>query len=129
MKITVQEKADAIKQVKKWLPAGSQVFTVLKHVSASGMYRRIAVLIVVKNKHSKQQEILNISWYVAQICGYRDCDGSVGVSGCGMDMGFAVVYNLASCLYPKGDGRYVTGRNGATTPETDGGYCLDQYWL
>jgi len=129
MKVSEQEKAEAIKQVKKWLPAGSRVYTTLRHVSASGMYRRIAVLIIAKNRYSKEREIINISWYVACICGYRDCDGSVGVSGCGMDMGFSIVYNLASALYPHGNGKYITGRNGDTKPETDGGYCLKQSWL
>jgi hypothetical protein len=51
------------------------------------------------------------------------------VSGCGMDMGFDIVYNLGRFLFPKGDGKTVTGRNGDTKPETDGGYLLKQEWL
>jgi hypothetical protein len=118
-----KEKQDAIRQLKKWLKPGDSVYTVINRVSSSGMFRRIVVLIAVK------KEIINISWYVARVCGYKDCDGSVGVGGCGMDMGFSVVYNLASNLWPKGDGKYITGRNGDTKPETDGGYCLKQHWV
>lgn len=128
MKITQEEKEAAIKQLKKWLKPGDVVYTSLKHVSSSGMYRRITLLVPVRGNNRKL-EIVNISWYVARICGYKDCDGAIGIGGCGMDMGFSVVYHLAGVLWAKGDGKYITGRNGDINPETDGGYLLKQEWL
>jgi hypothetical protein len=32
-------------------------------------------------------------------------------------------------LYPKGDGKTITGRNGDIKPETDGGYLLKHIWI
>jgi len=119
----LDKKTEFIKQLKKWLRPGDHVYTVLKKVSSSGMYRHIAVLIIVK------KQIINISWYVARICDYKDCGGSIGISGCGMDMGFSAVYNLSSYMWPRGNDKYITGRNGDTKPETDGGYLLKQNWL
>lgn len=103
---------------------GRVLYTTVKHVSRSGMYRHIAVFM------AKKGEIENISWKVAKIMGRKYCDDdSVGVSGCGMDMGFEIVYALGSILYPKGDGHTITGRNGDTKPETDGGYLIKQKWI
>jgi hypothetical protein len=42
----------------------------------------------------------------------------------GMDMAFATVYAAGRRLYPKGDGKTITNRNGDKNPETDGGYLL-----
>ena len=53
----------------------------------------------------------------------------VSVSGYGMDMGFHMVYSLGRTLYPNGDGKTVTRRNGDTKPETDGGYLLKHEWI
>jgi hypothetical protein len=100
-----------------------------------------------------------VSRYVAEVAGYsfderRDC---LKVSGTGMDMGFAVVYDLAGALYPEGfecvgdgrelvdgewTGRYVgprcgsndhannpRGPYGAGVHHGSGGYALRAEWL
>jgi hypothetical protein len=56
----------------------------------------------------------------------------VPVKGCGMDMGFHLVYAVASYLWPKGaklpKGTY--GRNGDKSGyEKSGGYLLKSHWL
>ena len=62
----------------------------------------------------------------------NDKDGSVIVGGCGMDMGFNIVYSLSRRLWPKGFKlpKGKAGRNGDTSgTDTDGGYALNQRWL
>ena len=62
---------------------------------------------------------LRSSNYVATIIDYRQNDrkGALIVGGCGMDMGFHVVYSLARSLYPEKPG------------QRDGGYSLKHEWL
>jgi len=108
---------DNIKYLKQLLRRRKCVYTVLKHVSRSGMYRRIAVLVPYNN------EIRNISWQVADVLGLRDTDGSVGIGGCGMDMGFSIVYNLSRLLYT--DSKLRAGDFGGSEP----GYILQHKWL
>ena len=52
--------------------------------------------------------------------------------GCGMDMGFDLIYNLGRVLYPQGFDLVPgqRGRNGDTSGhDDDGGYALNQRWL
>jgi hypothetical protein len=103
-----------------------KIYTVLTHVSSSGMYRHIKLLI------AGDDQVLDISWNVARILSnvdYKKNINGVGISGCGMDMGFSIVYELGSALFPNGDGKTITNRNGDTKPETDGGYILKHGWL
>ena len=90
------------------------VYCVLNHVSTSGMTRRISFFMV--EYYQNVPQITNISWYVANILDYKrnSKDGGLTVSGCGMDMGFAVVYDLSSVLYGH---------------ENRGGYNLKSQWL
>jgi hypothetical protein len=80
--------------------------TILRHVSASGMSRDISV-------YYKER---NITYEVAQAMGekWRDSQGfnAIRVQGCGMDMGFHLVYGLSSVLFGH-----------------DGGYKISQFWL
>ncbi len=68
--------------LKQWIKPGSTVYTLIRHVSASGMSRRISCYIV------NNGEIQDISGYVAEILEWRrnDKDGALIVGGCGMDM-------------------------------------------
>jgi len=49
------------------------------------------------------------------------------VGGCGMDMGFAVVYDLGLSLWPAGTPAPHGTRNGE--PDSNGGYALKHSWL
>lgn len=123
----LEMQAIAIAFLKKTLKPGKTVYTTVKHVSKSGMSRDIAVFIAYKGA------IKDISWHVANALGYKRSDnGGVKIGGCGMDMGFALVYNIGHKLFPKGfklaKGQY--GRNGDKSGfDTDGGYALKQTWL
>lgn len=92
------------------------VYTELKHVSQSGMSRRISCYVA-----TAPGELVNIDWYIERMDLYnRDIkNGGLKVSGCGMDMGFAVVYNLSSSLFRNEDGSY----------SHDGAYKLKQRWI
>jgi len=145
-------------QLRKWIKPGDTVSCILRHVSSSGMSRRISL--VITNRETG--EIQDISGYAAEVmeCRRNDRDNSLIVGGCGMDMGFACVYRLGRCLFPNGfgelgttkDGRKVRpaskedaekmlthsayegltfrGRNGDPSGwDNDGGYALNYRWL
>lgn len=127
------QKHEAIEALRLMLPTGSTVFTILRHVSASGMSRNISL--VVKTTEGIQ----DITWYVAKALednlteskGHR----AIKTGVCGMDVGFNLVYRLSRRLFPNGfkpsDGGKTYGRNGtpATKTDIDGGYALEQRWL
>ena len=125
MRYTKEEVTEAREQLLAMLKPGSTVWTVVKHVARSGMSRHISCYVI------QGADIRWIDGYVAKVTGYpvdRERE-ALRVGGCGMDRGFEVVYDLGYRLWPKGDGATVTGRNGDTAPETDGGYLLHQRWL
>ena len=98
------------------------VYTVLRHVSASGMSRHIDLCII------KYNQPLWITESVAALLDLKRAKGQglIG-SGCGMDMGFSTVYNLGSALWPNGTEEPHGTRNGQ--PDSDGGYALKHSWL
>lgn len=86
------------KDLRKLVKPGDTLYVKLNHRSASGMYRCIDVFVIKKN------EPLRLSWSVAEVTGlgYDRKHEGVRASGCGMDMGFHVVYELSHALYSKG---------------------------
>jgi hypothetical protein len=127
------EKQQAIAELRKLLPPGTCVGTILRHVSKSGMARDISLVI------TQHANIINITHLAALAMGekVRESGGhnAIRISGCGMDMGFELVYRLGWILCPKGfiprDAGYYSGRNGtsAESLDTDGGYSLKQFWI
>lgn len=117
------EQEEAIKELKTLIKPLDSVYTTVTKVSRSGMSRRIRVFIMKKN------EPMEITHLVAPALELKRNEYGLNVSGCGMDMGFWVVYNLGSRMYPKGDGKTITGRNGSTEPDNDGGYLLIARWF
>lgn len=90
---------EAITSLRKSLKKGDTLYTVLRSVSASGMSRTLDVY------HVKDGEILRLTWSVAQAleCTYCRKREALKVVGCGMDMGFDVVYSLSCTLFNEGD--------------------------
>ena len=88
------------------------VYTILRRVSASGMTRAISLKIV------KDGELIDITYTAAKALGEKVVEvngqNAIRVQGCGMDMGFHLVYNLASILF--------AGQERA-------GYELKQRWI
>jgi hypothetical protein len=93
-----KEKLEAIKHLKQFIKKGDTIFTKIEKVSTSGMYRHIKVISIKKNNPSYW------SYYVAKILewSYKDKTNAVGVGGCGMDMGFHLVYTLSRILFKDG---------------------------
>jgi hypothetical protein len=92
-------KLDAKKQLLELLKEDDTIFMILKNVSSSGMYRHIDFF-----KFNVDKKRINKLWLSRLICNcldypYKTKTESVGVSGCGMDMGFSVVSALASELF------------------------------
>ena len=100
------ERQQAIDQLREWLKPGDTVYTVLEHVSRSGMQREIRVLVPYQRTAEEIErgyspiDFLHPNHAVAQALGLRQGkrDGLI-VGGCGMDMGFHLVYELSSVLY------------------------------
>lgn len=120
------EQRDAVEYVRAWIDTiplneghgdhcgdceGHQSLHLLvTHVARSGASRRIKVLAI------DGARIVNLSYRVGKALGWRinEREGSVVVDGGGMDMGFALVYNLSVTLYG------LAGR---------GGYRLRKEWI
>lgn len=98
-KYTKEEKDSARAYLAPLLRPGTEVRTVVRHVTSSGMARWISVMIV------NEGEIRDISWHAARLLGWpvnnRNHEG-IEVGGCGMDMGFHLVYSLSSVMFPDG---------------------------
>lgn len=117
------KKDEALVTLRKLLKPGATVWTVLRHVSSSGMSRAIDMYAMHKN------EPVCISHLMAAVSSYNSHPQHSGikVSGAGMDMGFHVVYSLGSIMWPTGTPKPHGTRNGE--PDRDGGYALKQRWL
>ena len=110
----------------KLLKPGDKVYGIVKHVSQSGMSRRIGFHAFRYNRKLRTVEHVYLTGYMAGLFGQKhNNDGTITVSGCGMDMIFDCIYNMGRMLWPNGNGRYTRNRNGDTGPETDGGYLLN----
>jgi hypothetical protein len=85
-----------------------KVYTKVNHVTASGMSRSISAYV-----GTKTGEIIKIDWYIMQLMDEKidNKHGGIKMGGCGMDMCFALVYNLSSFLFRNEDGSY--SHNGA----------------
>jgi hypothetical protein len=117
------EQEESRDHLRAMLKPGLEILCVLRHCSKSGMQRVIDLKVIVDG------EIRGIGWSAAIAMGDRfdrNREGIV-VGGCGMDMGFHLVYNLGATLWPKGTEKPHGTRNGE--PDTSGGYALKSRWI
>ena len=139
------EQAEAVTKLREWIKPGDTVFTILRHVSKSGMSREIGIVLLspAADEQSDGRTCIDLhpNYLVAQALGERigKRDGIV-VGGCGMDMGFHLVYNLGRVLWPDGvpcagdrchsnDHSNGMRERGPEIMHKDGGYALVQRWL
>lgn len=96
---------EAIDKLRTLLPVGSNVYTIVRNVSASGMSRRISVFMV------EDGEIRDLDFLLvkAGIAKRRGNSEGLFIQGAGMDMCFALVYDLARTLHE--DGYALTKRD------------------
>jgi len=117
------------------LKAGETVYSILRHVSKSGMLRYIDIVAIRDNQPIQALALVpdEVREQFREHYKYNPDKAGFKTSGCGMDMGFDMVYNLSRMLFP--DGFKVTDdtihRNGTPngTTDKDGGYALNQEWL
>ena len=127
---TKAERQESIDVLETLLKPGTIVYTSLRHVSASGMTRWIDCFAVEPSALQHQQgRITNITNLVCEAAGLTYCTrrNSLKIGGCGMDMGFQVVYLLGLSLWPAGTPEPHGTRNGE--PDSNGGYALKHQWL
>lgn len=114
--ITDQELASE-RLLKDYFNDTRTVYTILRSVSSSGMTRHISLVVAGVNDEGKP-DLYDITYLAAQALGdklqERNGHRTIKVNGCGMDMGFHLVYNLSSVLF-KGEERAE--------------YKLSQRWL
>lgn len=130
---------EAVDALRAWIKPGDTIHTQLKSVSRSGMSRVIQVVQITCK--DGEPSVSYLGYNVAQACGFnydREREG-VKISGCGMDMGFSLVYELSAALFsgrfdcigescPSND--HSNGdRNYKPHAHSDGGYALKQRWL
>jgi hypothetical protein len=134
--IVQEEKAKSLAQLREWIKPGDTVFTVLRHVSRSGMQREIGLVTFLGD------DPIHPNHHAATVLGLRmgtqDRD-AVKVGGCGMDMGFHLVYELSHALFPAGF--ECTGKGCQSNDHSngdrdylphhhkDGGYAIRHRWL
>tara|TARA_B100000900_G_scaffold379445_1_gene364344 strand:+ start:359 stop:673 length:315 start_codon:yes stop_codon:yes gene_type:complete len=101
-------KDKAIEVLKNYVKEGDSLFTTLNHVSQSGMMRHISVIAIDDNKP------INLTRFVSVALDWKEgknkTGGGVKVGGCGMDMGFHLIYTLSRFLF-------------------DDGYAVKQEWI
>ena len=130
-KAQLREQEEARDKLREILKPGDTVFTILRHVSQSGMMRHVDAL---------DAEHRHLSGLIARACDFRQTDrGAIKVGGCGMDAGFEIVHNLSYYLHPAGfecigercpSNEHSNGdRNYSPHQHTEGGYSLRHEWL
>jgi hypothetical protein len=130
-KVTKGRQEECRQRLQEILRPGDTVWTKLTHVSRSGMMREIQPLII------KDGEPRYLTALVADLLEDKigPHDG-IKVPGCGMDMGFHLIYTLSYVLWP--DGFDCTGEHCPSNDHfnrdnskhhKDGGYALKQRWL
>jgi hypothetical protein len=140
MQYSKQEVEEARKTLLNVLKPGDLVYTVLRHVSSSGMIRDISLVVFDGERK------YTLDWSVARVLGLPlSKNDGVKVGGCGMDMGLHLVYGLGSVLFRSTDGWECIGDNcpynehfndSKTYPRQkglkhtgDSGYTLRQEWI
>lgn len=89
------EQAQAITTLREHLKPGDTVYTSVTHVARSGMSRSIRLFII------RDGAPWDISYFAARAMSDKidQKNGGIRIGGCGMDMGFSLVYNLSRALF------------------------------
>lgn len=98
-----------IKALREQLKPGDTIYTVVEHVSRSGMMRHIRLITLHVDSHHNA-EPWYLSYQAAKALDWPLGGEGIKVVGSGMDMGFHTVYELSRALF-------------------DDGYALKQRWL
>lgn len=109
-RLKTDEQREFFDELRKLAPRGKRVYTQLNSVSASGMSRVIDLRVICDDR------IVSLTYHAVNAfpdlfkLNRRSSAYGIVAQGCGMDMGFDLVYRLGVMLY-------------------DDGYALDHRWL
>lgn len=138
--VSKADQQEAYDNLREVLSPGDTLHTVLRHVSKSGMTRWIDVYKI------EDGEMRFLSFWVSDLLDYPMSDKHQGVKvgGCGMDMGFHLVYNVSRALFASGydciqdeengvrcpSNHHVNARNRTKSKDqhTDG-YAISHKWI
>jgi hypothetical protein len=88
------EAAQELGNILKDIPTDT-IYTVIRHVSASGMQREISVKMIDAGR------IIHLDYLVSTATGRKlGKHGGIVMKGCGMDMGFALVDGINHLFSP-----------------------------
>jgi hypothetical protein len=130
------ERDEAINTLREWVKPGDTIHTIVTHVARSGMQRSIKLFRTYVE--DGKAEIHEISYLAARAMNDKidQKNGGIKIGGCGMDMGFHLVYNLGRTLFPEGGSLEATSpirkhqaERAGETKEKDGGYLLKHHWI
>lgn len=122
------------------LEVGETVYTVLRHVSSSGLSRSID-LFVIRNNELRHIFAFMTDEQIEEFTNNfkRDSKGNgFLIRGIGMDMGFSMVYNLSKIIFGKShkcigqncpSNDHVNSPDKEFTEHTNSGYALRQRWV
>lgn len=138
-RVSEELRQESLERLRELLPPGSTVHCVLRHVSRSGMCRWIDLFTFEPD--GAKTYLSGYAWNVGIGEGQhpndqRDSRGGLRISGCGMDMGFALTYQLSRTLYPEGfacAGERCPSNDHSNRVERkhhpEGGYALRHAWI
>jgi hypothetical protein len=86
----IQELSNILKDIPT-----DTIYTVLRHVSSSGMQREISVKMIDAGR------IIHLDYLVSTALGMKQGKhNGIVIKGCGMDMGFHIVHNILRAVSP-----------------------------
>lgn len=98
----------------------TKLVIVITKISKSGMTRRMRVYIPSNDLTKNQNPLIDISFYIKDLCDLSFNEKGLKVVGCGMDMTFWLADYITQSLWPNKDERKKLNFNG------NGGSCL--FW-
>jgi hypothetical protein len=127
MKVSKTDREQSLAWLHDHIKPGDTVYTIVESVSRSGMSRVIRVVLLKTDDQGKPYT-LHPNHAISTVLGLpRGKKEGVKIQGCGMDMGFEIVYQLGKAMWPNGTPEPHGVRNGE--PDHDGGYALNHRWL
>jgi hypothetical protein len=135
------EQKAAVRELRKIVKPGDTLHTILRHVSRSGMSRSISVVKVDKRGGIRQLDYLVAIALDRKVDDHRE---GIKIGGAGMDMGFALVYEISAKLYGYGNPRgyrclgdrcpsnsHVNDRNAPSGKDVrhKDGYAISHRWM
>jgi hypothetical protein len=97
-----QAQTDALLYLKKHVKKDTKLIIQVVSVSNSGMTRKMNAFVIVKNKFTKQHELVKLNWFLKQLGAVNlDTNGLIRVGGCGMDMTFALQDQIKHAIFSR----------------------------